>query len=92
MTDDQARDPDDEDLVWQPRCPNCLHEHYVLNVVSISAGLVPCGNCGQRRSFNTEEEYREALRATYARLDEERKKATREERNTHLGLRRPPEP
>lgn len=70
MTDESTTD--EADLVWQPRCPNCLVEHYLPNTVAISTGQAACGICGHRQTFANVEDYRAALRAARDRQEQRR--------------------
>lgn len=37
-----------EDMAMQTRCPHCLGEQYILNVIAFSEGENGCSVCGQR--------------------------------------------
>lgn len=47
----------------QTRCPHCLGEQYVLNVIDFSLGEAPCHLCGQFSREMTTEEWFAAIAA-----------------------------
>lgn len=69
MTDidgDDAVDIDVDDVVIQPRCVFCGHEHYVLAVIAISYANASCGRCGRVPPiFLDENAYRARLQEVY---------------------------
>lgn len=64
---DELYPPDEDDetkQAVQSRCPHCLGEQYVLNVLYFSAGQTGCTVCGRLTTPMTERQWRDALRAT----------------------------
>lgn len=57
-------DPSEQAQAMQTRCPHCLGEQYVLNVIDFSNGLVSCPRCGHKTTPMTYEQWYDALRAT----------------------------
>ncbi len=56
------------DVVYQPRCPFCGAERYVLAAVAASNGEEPCHSCGKTAPiYRDEETYRAALRQAHQR-------------------------
>lgn len=53
----------------QFQCPRCLAEQPEENVVTFSAGLLDCVNCGQRTFRMIYDDYYKALRDTRRRLN-----------------------
>lgn len=51
-----------EKLAMQSRCPTCLGEQYVLNVIPFSQGNYGCSVCGAKTKPMTYEQWRAALR------------------------------
>lgn len=50
------------DQAMQTRCPNCLREQYILNVVDFSNGAIGCHVCGKKTQPMTYEQWFDALR------------------------------
>ncbi len=49
------------DVAMQSRCPTCLAEQYVMNVIAFSLGEIRCGGCGRRTTKMTRGQYVAAL-------------------------------
>lgn len=57
-------------MAMQTRCPHCLAEQYVLNVIEFSAGECGCHLCGKKTTPMTYRKWYDALKA--ARAEQER--------------------
>lgn len=55
-----------DDEAIQTRCPNCLAELYVLNVMSFSDGETPCPSCGEKTRVMSYREWYDVLKAARA--------------------------
>lgn len=69
-TADEVANELNTELAMQSRCPACLREQYVLNVVEFSEGAVPCDRCGVYSRRMTYVQWHEAMRLTRLRRGE----------------------
>lgn len=59
-----------DDDAMQTRCPNCLGEQYMLNVLTFSAGETACAHCGEWTRPMSYRQWYDALAAARKRLNQ----------------------
>ncbi len=67
LYDDPYPPDSDEEHALQTRCPHCLGEQYVLNVLYFSAGEAGCSVCGRKSTPMSDEQWKAALSAARRR-------------------------
>lgn len=59
-----------DQVAMQSRCPHCLGEQYVLNILGFSNGENGCSKCGEKTAVMTYEQWYESLRIARLRRDQ----------------------